>query len=358
MKTIRIIIILLLLATIGFVVYRKLNTNDDYSKTVRAEIRDIEETLTISGVIQPMKEIEIKSTISGVLETLSVQVGDEVKIGQDLARIQYVKAPMEYKDLMKNMEVAKTRYNHALQRFQRTTDLHDKKLISSQEYENEMDDLSILLTEYESLKSELNMLKGKYQTEGVSNVITSTAEGTILDLPVKEGGSVMARGTLSEGSTIAKVADLSSLVFKGEVVEADLSNLKVGMPVHYTCNVLPDVLFNGEITLIAPMGIIRDGIARFQITASINVPKKYHKYIKAGCTANATVVLKRAYNVIALDEKYFQFNDDTIFVEVKKSDGIYEKRNLTTGISDGIYTEIIKGINIKDLIKVKSKEEE
>ena len=358
MKTIRIIIILLLLATIGFVVYRKLNTNDDYSKTVRAEIRDIEETLTISGVIQPMKEIEIKSTISGVLETLSVQVGDEVKIGQDLARIQYVKAPMEYKDLMKNMEVAKTRYNHALQRFQRTTDLHDKKLISSQEYENEMDDLSILLTEYESLKSELNMLKGKYQTEGVSNVITSTAEGTILDLPVKEGGSVMARGTLSEGSTIAKVADLSSLVFKGEVVEADLSNLKVGMPVHYTCNALPDVLFDGEITLIAPMGVIRDGIARFQITANINVPKKYQKYIKAGCTANATVVLKRAYNVIALDEKYFQFNDDTIFVEVKKSDGIYEKRNLTTGISDGIYTEIIKGINIKDLIKVKSKEEE
>lgn len=353
MKTIKFIVILLLLGTIGFIVYRKLNASEDYSKTIHAEIRDIEESLTISGVVQPMKEIDIKSTISGVLEKLSVQVGDEVKIGQDLARIQYVKDPMEYKNLMKNLEVARTRYDNAWQRFQRTTELYGKRLVSSQEYENEKDELSVLLAEYEAVKSELNMLKGRYQTEGVSNVIASTGEGTILDLPVKEGGSVMARGTLNEGTTIAKIADLSSLVFKGDVVEADLSKLKVGMSVRYTLSAIPDVDLDGKITLIAPMGVVRDGIARFQITANINVPAMYQKYVKAGCTANATVVLRRAHGVEALDEKYFQFSDDTVYVEVKKSDGIYERRNLKTGISDGIYTEIVKGLSVKDLIKAK-----
>lgn len=353
MKTIKFIVILLLLGTIGFIVYRKLNASEDYSQTIHAEIRDIEESLTISGVVQPMKEIDIKSTISGVLEKLSVQVGDEVKIGHDLARIQYVKDPMEYKNLIKNLEVARTRYDNAWQRFQRTTELYGKRLVSSQEYENEKDELSVLLAEYEAVKSELNMLKGRYQTEGVSNVIASTGEGTILDLPVKEGGSVMARGTLNEGTTIAKIADLSSLVFKGDVVEADLSKLKVGMSVRYTLSAIPDVDLDGKITLIAPMGVVRDGIARFQITANINVPAKYQKCVKAGCTANATVILRRAHGVVALDEKYFQFSDDTVFVEVKKSDGIYERRNLETGISDGIYTEIVKGLSVKDLIKAK-----
>lgn len=353
MKTIKTIIIFLLTGSIGFVVYRKMNNSEDYSKTIHAEIRDIEETLTISGVVQPMKEIDIKSPISGVLEKLSVQVGDEVKTGQNLARVQYVKDPMEYKNLMKDLEVSKTKYDNAWLRFQSTTALYNKKLVPSQDYENEKDELSILLAEYEAVKSELNMLKGLYQTEGVSNVIVSTATGTILDLPVKEGGSVIARGTWNEGTTIAKVADLSSLVFKGDVVEADIYKLKIGMPMSFMLNGAPHIKLKGNIALIAPMGFVRDGIARFQITASINVPEKYRRYLKAGCTANASVVLNRVRNVVALDEKYFQFSDDTVFVEVKKSDGLYEKRYLTTGLSDGIYTEIKKGVTIKDFIKEK-----
>lgn len=353
MKVLKIIIILLLLGSIGFVTYRKINSNEDYSKTVHAQIRDIEETLTISGVVQPMKEIEIKSPISGVLEKLSVQVGDEVRMGQDLARVQYVKDPMEYKNLMKNLKVAKTRYDNALQKFQGTSDLRDKRLVSALEYENEKDELSILRAEYEAVKSELNMLRGRYLNAGVSNVIASTATGTILELPIKEGGSVMARGTWNEGSTIAKVADLSSLEFKGEVVEADIYKLKVGMPVTFMFNAASDVKFKGAITLIAPMGFVRDGIARFQVTANINIPTKFRQYLKAGCTANATVVLNRVNKVVALDEKYFQFSDDTVFVEVRKTNGTYEKRYLATGISDGVYTEIKKGLSIKDYIKVK-----
>ncbi|MBQ8059611.1 MAG: efflux RND transporter periplasmic adaptor subunit [Prevotella sp.] len=359
MKFFKAIIVIMMIATIGFVVYRNVNSKDmDYSQTIRCELRDIEETLTISGTVQPQKEIEVKSTISGVLESLSVQIGDEVKIGQGLARVQYVKDPMELKNLLKTIEVAKTRYENALHKFKSSTALYEKRLLSPLEYQNEKDELAILRAEYESVKSELNMLKGQYHNNGVSNTISATGNGTILELPVKEGGSVMARGTLNEGTTIARIADLKSLLFKGEVTEADMAKLYVGMPVRYTLTTIPDVTLHGKVMLISPKGTVREGIARFQITADIEIPEHCRKYIKAGCTANASVVLNSKHKVLALEEKYFQFSYDTVFVEVRNNKGEYEKRILKTGISDGIYTEITKGLTIKDVIKKKSKDEE
>ena len=302
------------------------------ASTIRAEYRDIESKLTIPGVIQPSKEIDIKSTITGVLEKLLVQVGDEVVGGQPLAQIRYVKDPLEYRRLLKELEIAETRYLTAEASFERTEKLYVKKLIAQEVYEGEKSNLAVLLSEYESVESELDMLKGQYNQKGISNIITATDAGTILELPIKEGGSVMARGTLNEGTTVARVADLQSLVFKGNVLESDILKLAVGMELSLSVLMDKNITIDGALSLVAPKGIVQDGVARFEITAGLFIPEEYK-------------------HVLALEEKYFQFNYDSVFVEIVADKSKYEKRFLKTGISDGIYTEIIEGVDSTSLIK-------
>ena len=105
---------------------------------------------------------------------------------------------------LKELEIAETRYLTAEASFERTENLYVKKLIAQEMYEGEKSNLAVLLSEYESVESELDMLKGQYNQRNI-NIITATDAGTILELPIKEGGSVMARGTLNEGTTVARL---------------------------------------------------------------------------------------------------------------------------------------------------------
>jgi HlyD family secretion protein len=338
---------------VGYIIYLALQSsrNNVYT-TVHAEFRDIERKLIIPGTIQPYKEIDIKSTISGVLEHLFVQIGDEVVSGQSLAQIQYVKEPLEYKRLLRDLEITKTRYDNAKKMFGRTLELYKKNIIATEEFESEQSNVLIMQSEYHAIVAELNILRGKYDQKDISNIITATNDGTILELPVKEGGSVMARGTLSEGSTIAKMADLHSLIFKGNVLESDILKLKLGMEVSFYMIADKEMKLPGILTVIAPKGMVQNGVSRFEITAEIHIPEEYRSDIKAGYTVNAEIVLEKKQRVLSLEEKYFQFNYDSIYVEVKNEKGKYTKQFIKTGISDGIYTEITEGIDSTNIIKV------
>ena len=143
MKIVKAVIIIMLLGCLGFVLYRALGNNSQTqnSDIVSAGYRNIESRLRISGIILPHKEIEIKSTISGVLEKLLIHIGDEVDLGQPIARVQYVKDPMEHKQLQSQLEVAKEKLDHAEAIFRRTEDLYRKGVITLEEYENEKSNL-------------------------------------------------------------------------------------------------------------------------------------------------------------------------------------------------------------------------
>ncbi|NDV83406.1 efflux RND transporter periplasmic adaptor subunit [Bacteroides sp. 51] len=352
MKIIKALILSILLIIVGYIIYKiAINNNGDTVKIVNAKRMTIESSLTISGVILPEKEIDIKSTISGVLEELYVKIGDSIKLGENIARIQYVKDPIEYERLLKSIEVSKIKYDNAQENFSRTQRLYDSQLIAEEEYRTEESNLNIIKSEYCSTVNELNMMKGFYKSN-ISNIITATNNGIILELPVKEGGSVMSRGTWSEGTTIAKISDLNSLIFVGNVIESDILLLKTGMPVNLSLVSNTNLQITGKIEFIAPKGTIQNGIAYFDVISSINVPDSVQMQIKAGCTASATTVLQRKENVLALEEQYFSFDYDSIYLEIKDTKGKFKKQFITTGISDGIFTEITSGIDEDDEIKV------
>ena len=351
MKIIRVLVVIAFISVVCFVIYVSSTKTVDYNHVIKPEYRDIEERLPLSGIAQPVKEFDIKSTISGVMEELYVEVGDYVKYGDAIAKVRMVKTPEEYQDLTRRLEVAKMKMDDTQSKFNRTKQLYESKLISDEEYETAKTDLMILRAEFQSVLAEMNMLKGRYQSAGISNVIRATNQGTVLSLPVKEGGSIMARGSFSEGSTVAKVAELSALIFMAYVIESDAVKLRTGMQIDYKAVADSVVHFSGRILSIAPVGVVENGITRFEVKASMNVPDKYKDFIKAGCTINATTLLRSRKHVLALEERFFQFNYDSVYVEVKDKAGKYQKRQLKTGISDGMYTEILSGLSTKDEIK-------
>lgn len=353
MKIVKVIILALLLGFMGFIIYCAVeNSVDKSEQLVTAKYRDIETKMTIAGVIQPLKEIEIKSTISGVLDKLYVQIGDEVKYGQPIARIKFVKDPLEYKRLLKDVEIAEIRLSNAKSNFNRTSQLYKENVIATEEYENEYKNLIVIKKEYLAMTEELEMVDGHYKLNDISNIISATADGTILELPIKEGGSVMARGSLNEGTTVAKIANLQSLIFKGDVLESDVLKLKKGTHIEILTIAAKNMKLSGIISHISPKGIIQDGVSRFEVTADMIIPEHYRSQIRAGYTASGDIILEMKKNVLSLEEKYIQFNYDSAYVIVINQNGKYQKQFLKTGISDGIYTEIISGIDSISKIKI------
>jgi len=336
---------------LGIIFYSAIKSQNKHFATVNARYRDIEEKLIIPGTIEALKEIDVKSTISGVLEKLYVQVGDEVIAGQNIAKIQLVVDPVEYEQLEKDKTDAQIRFENMKNEFNRSKQLFERGVIAKEEFEQGQTDFNLAQSEYEATIRRLNMLKGNYTRKEISNTIRATDGGTILELPVKEGGSIMARGSWSEGSTIAKIADLNELIFKGYVLESDILKLHSAMKMNFSLATQRDINFEGTLLLISPKASVQNGTAHFEVMARILVPDTLRQYIKAGGTANGIVVLNRKEHVLSLEEKYFQFSNDSIFVEVENKKSQFDKQYIATGVSDGIYTEVLSGIDSLSKIK-------
>jgi len=340
-----------MLIFLGIVIYSAIESQNKHIATVNAKYRNIEEKLFISGIIEPLKEIDVKSTISGVLEKLYVQIGDKVIAGQDIAKIQLVVDPVEYEQLIKEKTDAQIKFENIKNEYNRSKQLFDRGVIAKEEFEQGQTDLKLAQSEYEAIITRLNMLNGSYTKKEISNIIRATDCGIILELPIKEGGSIMARGSWSEGSTVAKIANLDALIFKGYVLESDILKLHIGMKMNISLATQRDINFESIVHLINPKALVQEGTAHFEIVAEVFVPDTLRQYIRAGGTANGIVVLEQKEHVLSLEEKYFQFIDDSIFVEVENKKSQFDKQYITIGISDGIYTEIVSGIDSISRVK-------
>jgi HlyD family secretion protein len=185
----------------------------------------------------------------------------------------------------------------------------------------------------------------------ISNEVYSTLDGTVLDVPVKAGSSVIERNNFNEGTTVAIIADMNSLIFEGKIDESEVGKIKVGMPLNLTIGAIPDKIFKAELEYIAPKGKTEEGVVKFDIRAKVLLQPG--DYIRAGYSANADIVLDTRKQVLAIKESTLQFGKkDSVFVEVEKANGQFEKRLVKTGISDGINIEVLSGISLNDKLKV------
>lgn len=390
---------------LGYYFYNQSNKDPINYESTKPVVQDILNKAVATGSIKPRLEVNIKPQVSGVVDQLYVQAGEQVTKGQRLAKIKLIPSEVNVNSARSNVELARIRVNEAERELQRQKSVFDNSLdvdearrsyenavkeeerqrtlfeqgiLAEQEYlrfkldldlaKNALDNAQLqsknTLSQFESQldirKQELNAAINNLQLlrEGVtnnssqvSNIVVSTVDGMILDVPVEEGSSVIERNNFNEGTSIAVIADMRSLIFEGKVDESDVGKLKEGMPLELTVGAIPDKRFDAVLEFISPKGEEEDGTVKFEVKAAIGT---YNKdiFLRAGYSANADIIIDRRDKVVAVQERDVIYEDEETYVELVVGESVYEKKEVQLGLSDGLMVEVVSGLDTVTQIKV------
>ena len=336
--------------TLAFL-YQKSRAKPVVWKTQKPYVTSITKKTVATGALVPRQEVAVKPRVSGVVEKIYVEPGQSVKTGEAIARIRIIPDLVSLNRAESGVEAARISLSNAREELGRNQDLYDRGIISSTEYHKFKLDSDLRKSELEAAQSNLQLIKegASKKTGKVSNVVSSTVDGRILEVPVKEGESVIETNTFNAGTTIASVADMSDLIFQGKVDESEVGKLKEGMELEIKVGALQEQVLKGKLEYIAPKGVSTEGTIQFEIKASIQVPKEIE--IRAGYSANADIVLERKKDVLAIREGLLQFEDGKPYVEVEVGAHHFERRKVEVGISDGVQIEVRSGLDPNTSIK-------
>lgn len=355
-RIVPIIIILLVLGSLGgtgYYLYQKSEEKPVVFALDSAFYTNIIKKTVASGSIVPRREVNIKSQVSGVLEELYVTPGQKVSNGQLIARIRIIPNVVTLNNAENQVKTALINFKNAEREYERQKKLFDQKVIPEFDYNQQLLQYNLRKQELEAAENNLELVKkGSSAKAGtVSNLVRSTANGLVLDVPLKEGSFIIESNTFNEGTTIASIADMQEMIFEGKVDESEVGKIKEGMPLLMKIGALEKDTFNATLEFISPKGKTEEGAIQFQIKADVELKKGV--FIRAGYSANADIVLDRRDSVLAIKESLILFEGEKAFVEIEKKPQTFEKVNIKTGLSDGINIEILEGISLKDRIKVR-----
>jgi len=314
-------------------------------------ISDIEHKVLISGNVYPSIEVEIKSSISGILEKLYVEIGNEIRAGDDMARVKLVPSPTQIESAGSNVSAALIEYENAEKEYYRDLKLYESNVIALADFERVQKQYELAKQRYQSAQNQMSILMDGYtSTTGVSNIIKAPICGTVIDLPVEEGTSVIERNNFNVGTSLVVIAQMEYFLFRGKANEMDLVKLHAGMPMTISLNAMQDKKIQATIEKIYPKGFMEQGMMKYLIEAKFKVENDFIN-IRSGYTATAELILESRNNVLCLDERYLIFDNDSTFVEL--IDGKISIRTyIKTGISDGIKIEILDGLTVSDKIRI------
>lgn len=355
-KVIRFLLVLVVLAIVAYTfyfLYQKSAAPDLTYNTTTANYQTIIKKTVATGSIIPRKEIEIKPQVSGIIDVLYVEAGDQVKKGDLIARIKVIPDMAQLNSAENRVNRAKISLNAAKLNFDRNKELYDKGIIADATFQDFDIAYKNAEEELDAAESNLEIIKeGAAKKSGATanTLVRSTADGTVLDVPVEEGNSVIEANTFNDGTSIATVANLGEMIFEGKVDESEVGKISTGMELILNIGAIQDEQFDASLEYISPKGIAENGAIQFEIKADMTLREGL--FIRAGYSANADIVLARADSVLCIKESLLQFDGNEPFVEVKTGEDEYEKRALVTGLSDGLVIEIKEGISETDEIKV------
>ena len=304
----------------------------------------------------PKKEtFELVSPAVGTIERNTVLTGKIEPRGRLLAHIKVVPDEAQLSSALSRIETAKISLEDARVKHERNQLLYDKKVISREDYETTATALAQAKAELSAAQDAYSIVKesvSKNNAKESNTLVRATITGLILDIPVKVGSSVIQANTMNDGTTVATVADMNNLIFEGKVDETEVGLLSVGQPMEISIGALPDLKLNAVIELIAPKGTETNGANTFEIKAAINVPEG--QTLRAGYSANATVNLSKAENVLTIPESVIEWHGDSTFVYVLTDtvpEQKFERKVISTGTSDGIKIKVESGISKDDKLK-------
>ena len=341
--------------------YQKSKPKTTVYETITPEIADLEKTTVATGKVEPRDEVLIKPQISGIISEVYKEAGQTIKQGEVIAKVKVIPELGQLNSAESRVRVAEISTAQAETDHERIKKLYNDKLISREDYEKSEVEIKKAREELQTAKDALEIIKEgitKNSASFSSTLIRSTIDGLILDVPIKVGNSVIMSNTFNDGTTIATVANMNDLIFKGKIDETEVGRIHEGMPVKLTIGALQNLTFDAELEYISPKGVEENGANQFEIKAAVHAPDSVQ--IRSGYSANAEIVLQRAQKVLAVPEGIIEFSGDSTFVWVM-TDSIpeqkFERRQIKTGMSDGIKLEIKEGLTGKEKIRASEKKD-
>ena len=304
-----------------------------------------------TGKVIPRKEVNVTSQVSGVVEQVFVVAGQTVKKGDLIAKITLAPNMVMLNNAESQLESAKINLQNASEEFERQKKLYTDKLISISEYNKYQLAFKLQREAMQSAENNLLLIRegATRKSDLVSNMIRATVDGMILDVPNKEGAFIVESSTFGAGTTVATLADMTDMIFEGMVDEAEVGKIKEGMELVLDVGALEGEPFTAELEYISPKGVEDQGTIKFEIRAAVTLSDKL--FLRANYSANADIVLEKKENVLAINERDLIFEDEKHFVEVEVAPQTFEKRQIETGLSDGLNIEVISGLSKTDKIK-------
>ena len=316
---------------------------------------DIRKTTVITGKIEPRNEVNIKPQISGIISEILKEAGQTVTVGEVIAKVKVIPEMGQLSSAQSRVRLANINERQARTDYEREKTLFDKGLVSADEYDKIAQVWRQAREEVAAAQDNLEVVRdgvSRSNASESSTLIRSTVTGLILDVPVKVGNSVILSNTFNDGTTIATVANMNDLIFRGNIDETEVGNLVVGMPMKITIGAMQDLKFDADLEYISPKAVENNGANQFEVKAAVRSVKGGK--IRSGYSANAEIVLAKANHVITVPESAIEFSGDSTFVYIVKGSGekkTYERKQVTTGLSDGVNIEIKKGLSLKDKVR-------
>ncbi len=328
-------------------------------ETTTLTIATIENKIVATGKVIPKDEVEIKPQIAGIIEKILVKEGDEIKAGDLLAQIKVVPNEQSLNNAQGRVKNSEFILTNSKAEFHRHKTLFEKGIISQQEFNTIELQYNQALQDLENAKSDLQIIKiGSSGGSGIANTnIRATVTGTVLEIPVKKGDQVIQANTFNAGTTIATIADLNIMIFEGKVDEAEVGKLSQDMLLIVTLAAIEGKEYNAKLKFIAPKGTEEAGAIQFKIEGEVYLDDEY--FVRAGYSANASIITEKKDSVIAISEALLQYDLKTKepYVEIETGDQKFEKKEIMLGLSDGVYAEVISGVTKEDKIKIWNKTE-
>lgn len=324
---------------------------DEFTPTVA----DLRKTTVLTGKIEPRNEVNIKPQISGIISELLKEAGQTVQAGEVIAKVKVIPDMGQLSSAQSRLRLAEINLKQARTDYEREKVLYDKGLVSADEYDKVHQAYNQAREERSAAQDNLEVVRDGVSSNNAnasSTLVRSTVTGVILDIPVKVGNSVILSNTFNDGTTIATVANMNDLIFRGNVDETEVGQVNVGMPMTITVGALQDLKFSARLEYISPKAVEANGANQFEIKAAVQVPEKTG--VRSGYSANAQIVLAEALHVLTVPESAIHFEGNNTYVYLVQGKGknkTYQRRNVKVGLSDGVNIQIKSGLTTNDRVR-------
>jgi HlyD family secretion protein len=333
--------------------YKKSKAKPVVWQTEQAEITDLTKKTVATGSIVPRREVEVKPKVTGVLKELYVEPGKSVKLGDPLGKISIIPDAMQINQAESTVRTAQIAFDNAKRELVRNEALFKQGVVADAELQKFRTEFALRQQEMNVAGSSLQLVReGATRAQGKSStlIVTATADGMVIDVPVKEGFSVIQANNFNPGTTVAVIADMADMIFQGRVDEAEVAKIKEGMKLAIKVGAIEKDKLEGTLEYIAPKGKEIDGAIQFEIKAAVK--RKNEVQIRANYSANADIVLDEKKQVLAIREAVVQYDNGKPFVEVETLPQTFVKKDVKLGLSDGIKVEVLEGVTKTDKIKI------